>query len=96
MSPRERSLSLRLYVAGDSPDSVLAIANLETLFPKGKRGPVHIEVVDVEREPARAARDGIMVTPTLVKLSPPPPCRVLGNLTNGRALLQLLGVPEPS
>lgn len=91
MPTRTRGLSLRLFVAGDSPDSETAIANLEALFPNGK-GEVEIEVVDVQREPARAARDRIMLTPTLLKLSPSPACRILGNLKNRDALLRLLGI----
>ena len=97
MATRTRGLSLRLFVAGDSPDSAIAIANLEALFPHGK-GEVEIEVVDVQRDPARAARDRIMLTPTLLKLSPSPACRILGNLKNRDALLRLLeidvAVPE--
>jgi circadian clock protein KaiB len=92
VSAQERKLSLRLFVAGDSPDSAAALANLHALFPNGARAGVDIEVVDVQREPARAERDGIMVTPTLLKVSPAPSCRVLGNLKNGDALLHLLGI----
>jgi len=94
MSALEPGLSLRLFVAGNSPDSSLAVANLEALFPKGESTPVKIEIVDVQREPARAARDQIVVTPTLLKLSPSPSLRILGNLKNRQALLRLLGVEE--
>jgi circadian clock protein KaiB len=90
----KRGLSLRLFVAGDSPDSSLAIANLKGLFPNGTSSQVEIEIVDVQKEPARGARDGIIVTPTLLKISPAPPCRVLGNLKNREALSRLLGI-EP-
>lgn len=90
-------LSIRLFVAGDSPDSAVAIANLKALFPDAGAAGVEIEIIDVAREPDRAARDGVMVTPTLLKVGPPPRCRVLGNLKNRAALLQLLGVePGPS
>jgi circadian clock protein KaiB len=92
---RERGLSLRLFVAGSSPDSALALANLKALFPDGGPSRVEIEVVDVQKEPDRAARDAILVTPTLVKVSPAPPCRILGNLKNREALLGLLGVALP-
>jgi circadian clock protein KaiB len=89
---REGGLSLRLFVAGDSPDSSTAIANLRSLFPNGATAQVEIEIVDVHREPGRAARDGIIVTPTLLKLSPSPACRILGNLKNRDALTRLLGI----
>ena len=92
MGAREPGLSLRLFVAGDSPDSAIAIANLKALFPRDEGSQVEIEIVDVQREPDRAARDGIMVTPTLLKVSPLPHCRILGNLKNRDALLSLLGI----
>ena len=96
MGSRERGLSLRLFVAGDSPDSAIAIANLKALFPSDESSPVEIEIVDVQGDPERAARDGIMVTPTLLKVSPVPRCRILGNLKNREALLQLLGITLPA
>jgi circadian clock protein KaiB len=92
---RERALSLRLFVAGDSPDSAIAIANLKALFPANHGSKVEIEIVDVRREPARAARDGVMVTPTLLKVSPSPGFRILGNLKNRDALLRLLEIEPP-
>ena len=45
--------------------------------------------------PRPAARDGIIVTPTLIKISPSPRCRILGNLKNRDALLHLLGIELP-
>jgi circadian clock protein KaiB len=92
---RERRLCLRLFVAGDSPDSAIAIANLKALLPGHESSRVEMEIVDVQREPDRAARDGIMVTPTLLKISPAPACRILGNLKNRDALLLLLGIEPP-
>lgn len=95
MGAREAGLSLRLFVAGDSPDSAIAIANLKALFANNEGSHVEIEIVDVQREPDRAARDGIMVTPTLLKVSPSPRCRILGNLKNRDVLLHLLGIQVP-
>ena len=95
MGVSQRGLSLRLFVAGDSPDSAIAITNLRILFPNDNGSHVEIEIVDVQKEPARAARDEIMVTPTLVKVSPSPRVRVLGNLKNREALLRLLGIETP-
>jgi circadian clock protein KaiB len=90
----QRGLSLRLFVAGDSLDSSAAIANLKGLFPNGASSQAEVEIVDVQREPARGAREGVLVTPTLLKLSPAPTCRILGNLKNRDALLRLLGVKQ--
>jgi len=88
---RKPDLSLRLFVAGDSPESAVAIGNLKALFQDDDDSRVEIEIVDVQREPARAARDGIMATPTLLKVAPSPGFRILGNLKNRDALLALLG-----
>ena len=96
MAARERGLSLRLFVAGDSPDSAIAIANLKALFPPDQGSQVELEIVDVQRDPSRAARDAILVTPTLLKVSPGPQCRILGNLKNRHALLGLLGIDLPA
>ena len=100
MDSRVRGLVLRLFVAGDSPDSAIAIANLKALFGNRDSSEARMEIIDVQREPDRAARDGIVVTPTLLKLSPSPGCRILGNLKNRDALLHLLGIelprPDPS
>ncbi|MEO8198076.1 MAG: circadian clock KaiB family protein [Thermoanaerobaculia bacterium] len=94
-----QGLLLRLFVAGDSADSALAIANLHALLPEKSVSQsgleVSIEIIDVQREPARAARDNVMVTPTLLKVSPAPPCRILGNLRNRTSLMVLLGLPAP-
>jgi circadian clock protein KaiB len=65
------------------------------LFPNGALSQVEIGIVDVQKEPGRGARDGILVTPTLLKLSPSPPCRVLGNLKNHEPLSRLLGIERP-
>jgi circadian clock protein KaiB len=95
VAPRAR-LSLRLFVAGGSPDAATAVANLEGLFSADERSDVQIEIVDVESDPERAARDGIMLTPTLLKVFPTPGCRILGNLKNRDALLDLLGMKRPA
>lgn len=81
----------RLYVAGDAQNSARAIANLEVFCRAHLKDRNEIEVVDVFREPGRALADGIFMTPTLVKLSPAPPFRVIGALTHTQPLLDALG-----
>src|ERR1035437_893992 len=87
-------LSLLLYVAGVPPNSAAAIRNLAILFPGGKASgqPVEIEIVDLLREPLRGLLDGVVLSPTLVRLAPPPVRRVVGNLSNHGAVLLALGV----
>jgi circadian clock protein KaiB len=95
VATRPRGLALCLFVAGDSPDSVVAMANLEALFPAAERSHVQIEIVDVQRDPERAASHRIIVTPTLLKVAPAPQCRILGSLRNRDALIQLLEIEAP-
>lgn len=87
-------LSLRLYVAGEAPNSTAAIRNLGILFPGGEVSgkPVEIEIVDLLKEPLRGLADGVVLSPTLVRLAPPPVRRVVGNLSDYGAVLLALGV----
>jgi circadian clock protein KaiB len=84
----------RLYVAGDSPNSMQAISNLHALCGKYLAERHEIEVVDVLREPKRALDDGILLTPTLVKLSPPPIRKIVGNLNQLQPVLLALNLPD--
>ena len=52
-----------------------------------------LEIVDILREPGRAMTDGIIVSPTLLKLSPPPIARVIGDLSDTTRVLLTLGAP---
>jgi circadian clock protein KaiB len=75
-------LSFILYTAGNSPNSVQAVSNLQemcsTHFPDHHR----IEIVDLSRDPQRGLTDGIMVTPTLMKVDPDPIQMIMGNLSD--------------
>jgi circadian clock protein KaiB len=86
-------LSLRLYVAGHSPNSVAAITNLQALCPTLHPSSL-VEIVDVLQEPERALQDGIMVTPMLVRLSPEPTVQILGALSDLARVRSGLGI-EP-
>ena len=89
---RRVMFKLRLYVAGDAPNSAQAVANLTALCRKNLLDRHEIEVVDVFREPQRALEDGIYMTPTLVKLAPSPALRIVGTLSETQTVLQALGV----
>jgi circadian clock protein KaiB len=83
----------RLYVAGDAQNSAHALANLTALCRAYLADRHNIEVVNVFREPKRALADGILMTPTLIKLSPSPaPRRIVGTLSQTQPLLQALGL----
>jgi circadian clock protein KaiB len=89
---RRVKFKFRLYVAGDALNSAQAIANLAALCRAHLADRHEIEVVDVFREPKRALADGILMTPTLVKLGPPPIRRIVGTLSQTQPVLQALGL----
>ena len=91
MSQRSK-FKFRLYVAGDAQNSAQAVANLTALCHTYLLDRHDIEVVDVFREPKRALADGILMTPTLVKLSPSPVRRIVGTLSQTQPVLQALGL----
>ena len=82
----------RLYVAGDTRNSAQAMANL-TAFCRSHLPHRHeIELVDVFREPKRALKDHILMTPTLIKVAPSPIGRIVGTLSEAHLVLQALGL----
>jgi circadian clock protein KaiB len=86
--PKDPKLVLRLYVAGNAANSLRAIANAKAICAEEFAGRHDLEVVDLLEHPQRALADGIIVTPTLLKLAPNPVQRLIGNLAD-RALLLL-------
>jgi circadian clock protein KaiB len=82
---------LRLYVAGNAPNSLRAIANAKAICEDHVSSAYQLEIVDLLQHPQRALADGIIVTPTLLRLSPLPVARVVGNLADTSQVLLLLG-----
>lgn len=76
------SWNLRLYVAGQTPRSLTAFANLKRLCEEYLPGKHQIEVVDLVKQPQLAQRDEIVALPTLVRKLPEPIKRVIGDLSN--------------
>jgi circadian clock protein KaiB len=87
---KDPGLLLRLYVAGNAPNSLRAIANLKALCDEHFAERHELEIVDLLKNPKRALADGVIVTPTLLKLSPLPVQRVIGNLNDTNQVLQAL------
>jgi circadian clock protein KaiB len=73
---------LRLYVAGHTPKSITAFANLKKICEEHLPGKYHIEVIDLARNPQLAKGDQIIATPTLVRKLPPPLKKIIGDLSN--------------
>jgi circadian clock protein KaiB len=83
-------LRLRLYVAGQAPNSVRAIANCRAICDEHFASGHELEIVDLLDHPQRALADGIIVTPTLLKLLPLPARRVIGSLSDTNQVLMAL------
>lgn len=73
---------LKLYVAGHTPNSVRAISNVKKLLEKELDGSYSLEITDVLKNPRQALDYEILATPTLIRLLPPPPKRVIGDLSD--------------
>ncbi len=84
----------RLYIVGDSPNATLAVANLKAICRDYFASRHEIEIVDVLREPERAMADGVLLTPTLIKLSPLPVRTIIGNLSQIKPVLLALDIPD--
>jgi circadian clock protein KaiB len=84
--------AFRLYVTANAPNSLLAIANLTAMCQRHLAGRHRIEVIDLWRDSQRALADGIMITPTLVKLSPGREVRIVGSLSDEAVVVAGLGL----
>jgi circadian clock protein KaiB len=85
--------SLRLYIAGQSPRSLHALANLTRLCDEHLTGRYEIEVVDLVDDPSRARGDDILAIPTLVRCQPLPSRKIIGDLSDTVVAMASLGLP---
>ena len=79
--------NLRLYVAGQTPKSIRAFANLKVLCEQHLKGRYQIEVIDLREHPQLARGDQIIAIPTLVRRLPLPVRTIIGDLSNSVRLL---------
>jgi len=86
------ALVMRLYVVNSAPNSLLAIANLAAICKESLKDNFKLEIVDVLEQPLRALADGILVTPSLAKLSPSPAANIVGNLSDKSGVMRALGI----
>ena len=80
--PENDRWQLRLYVAGQTPKSITALANLKRLCETHLAGRYEIEVIDLLKNPRLAAGDQILAVPTLVRKLPTPVKKIIGDLSN--------------
>jgi len=89
-STRGNFWELRLYIAGQTPNSIAAITNLKKICEDQLKGKYRIQVIDLLKKPQLAKGDQIIAIPTLVRRLPPPVKKIVGNLSKTeRALVGL-------
>jgi circadian clock protein KaiB len=90
--------NLRLYVLGETPRSIVALANLKKICEQHLAGRYRIEVVDVRNDEKKASQDRIVAVPTVVRRLPPPIRQVIGDLSRTDEVLvglEVLPVTAP-
>ena len=90
----EKNYELRLYVAGQTPKSLAAFANLKKICEQHLAGQYHIEVIDLLKKPQLASGDQILAIPTLVRKLPQPIKKIIGDLSNTERVLVGLDIRE--
>jgi circadian clock protein KaiB len=90
--PKKDIWELRLYVAGQTPKSLAAFANLKKICEEHLEGKYHIEVIDLLKNPQLAGGDQILAIPTLVRKLPQPIKKIIGDLSNTLRVLVGLDV----
>ncbi|NTU47779.1 MAG: circadian clock protein KaiB [Syntrophobacteraceae bacterium] len=83
----EKEWELKLYVAGQTPKSLTAFANLKKICEEHLQGKYRIEVIDLVENPRLAEGDQILAIPTLVRKLPEPIKKIIGDLSNTERVL---------
>jgi circadian clock protein KaiB len=86
-SSGRKAYYLRLYVAGQTPRSVVALTNLKQICDEHLAGQYEIEIIDLLINPQLASGDQILAVPTLVRRLPEPIKKIIGDLSNTERVL---------
>jgi len=89
--PSDRYI-LKLYVAGQSPKSVKAIANIKKICEESLQGRYELEVIDLYQQPHLAQDEQITAVPALIRKLPAPLRRIIGDLSNSERVLVALDI----
>lgn len=87
MSPLKKTYILKLYVAGNTPNSLRALKMLNNILEQEFEGVYALKVIDVLKNPQLAEEDKILATPTLAKILPPPVRKIIGDLSDRERVL---------
>ena len=93
--PRVDVWRLRLYVAGQTPRSLTAFANLKRICETHLKGHYRIEVIDLVEQPHLSKGDQILAIPTLVRKLPQPMRKIIGDLSDTEGVLVGLDLSPP-
>jgi circadian clock protein KaiB len=85
---------LHLYIAGQTPKSLTAIANLRRICEENLKGKYRIEIIDLSKDPSLAQKDQIVALPTLVRQLPPPLKKIIGDLSDKEKVLVGLDIKK--
>ncbi|SRR5579884_65916 len=85
--PKRMEWELRLYVAGNTPNSIAAFSNLQQICEEHMGGRYRIEIIDLFENPQLARGDQIIAVPTLVRRLPTPIKKIIGDLSNTERVL---------
>ncbi|BAY25069.1 circadian clock protein KaiB [Calothrix sp. NIES-2100] len=87
MTKARKTYVLKLYVAGNTPNSVRALKTLKDILDQEFQGVYALKVIDVLKSPQLAEEDKILATPTLSKILPPPVRKIIGDLSDRERVL---------
>ena len=87
MDTFKKTYVLKLYVAGNTPNSVRALKTLRNILEHDFQGVYALKVIDVLKNPQTAEEDKILATPTLSKVLPPPVRKIIGDLSDREKVL---------
>ncbi len=88
----EPTFLLKLFITGASPNSARAIENLKNICEQYLNSNYELEIIDVYQQPLRAKEEQIIALPMLLKLSPVPVRKLIGDMSNTEKVLKGLGI----
>ena len=90
--PNNESYQLRLFVTGATPNSTRAVANLKRICEQYLQGRYELEIIDVYQQPFMAETEQLIALPLLIKKSPSPERRLIGDMSDTQKVLRGLGI----
>ncbi len=87
MSSLKKTYVLKLYVAGNTPNSIRDLKTINNILEQEFQGVYALKVIDVLKNPQLAEEDKILATPTLSKILPPPVRKIIGDLSDRERVL---------